>query len=375
MAEIVGSTDTETAGPLTSNEVRLSPREWVVAGFILAGLFWLAPGVWDRCEEFAPQADYRVPASLSSDYRLVDRYFDRVAEQDKTLLVGDSVVWGHFVASNETLTHYLNGAAGEDRFANLGVSGIHPAALAGLVQHYGRDIADRNVILHCNLLWMSSPQSDLQTEKEALFNHPELVPQFVPRIPCYRATLSERLGIVIRRQVPLFGWAEHVRDAHFDETSLPRWTAKHPYANPAGAVTLELPSPDEPLKPKPDARPWMEKEDMAVHGPSWVALAESFQWRCFQRTVDTLQQRGNRVFVVIGPFNEHMLTEPSRRTYRAIRADAEAWLGKQQIAYHAFSLLPSPCYADDSHPLADGYARMAEELAASESFRRFESDR
>ena len=36
----------------------------------------------------------------------------------------------------------------ENRFANLGLDGIHPAAMEGLLRYYGKDIKNKNVILH-----------------------------------------------------------------------------------------------------------------------------------------------------------------------------------------------------------------------------------
>ena len=59
-------------------------------------------------------------------------------------------------------------------------------------------VRHRKVILHCNLLWMSSPKADLHTEKEERFNHADLVPQFSPRIPCYRADFNRRFSAVVR---------------------------------------------------------------------------------------------------------------------------------------------------------------------------------
>jgi len=357
--------------PFGSNEIRLTPRQWLAAVILLLAAGWFIPAGWTRIEPFRATPDYRIPYRLGHDYWMYERYCREVCRQDRTLVVGDSVVWGHYVSDDETLSHYLNKLAGEeDRFANMGVDGIHPVAMAGLVDYYGRRIAGKDVILHCNLLWMSSKRHDLQIQKEFALNHPELVPQFYPKIPCYRESISGRLGIVIGRRVSLFGWARHIRIAYFDSATLPQWTIDHPYANPACAVTLELPSPDEPPSPEPVAKPWAEKH-LARFDPEWVELETSFQWECFRRTIETLQRRGNRVFVLIGPFNEHMLTAESLRGYREIQSEAEAWLEENDVAYYAPSALPSECYADASHPLADGYDLLAKEMFESEAFRRF----
>ena len=367
------STDV-SAVPFSSNGVRLTPREWLVAAIILAALFCLAPPLWKQLEPFDPGPDYRIPYRLGYDYWMYDRYCGRVASEDRTLLIGDSVVWGHYVEDHETLSHYLNELAGEDRFANLGVDGIHPVAMAGLVDYYARPIAVKNVILHCNLLWMSSPRHDLQTEKEWRFNHAELAPQLYPQIPCYRESFSRRLGIAIGRRVPFLGWTRHMRIAYFEGDTLPQWTIDHPYANPTAAVTLELPSPNEPPSPTPIAESWTEKR-LARFNPEWVELESSFQWRFFRQTIETLQQRGNRVFVVIGPFNEQMLTPEGSRGYRQMHSQVEAWLKANGVAFYAPPCLPTEDYADASHPLPEGYALLAKGLWESEAYRAFRSRR
>ncbi|MFH1264200.1 MAG: hypothetical protein ABIK89_00625 [Planctomycetota bacterium] len=357
--------------PFGSNAVRLSPGECVIALGLTCVLMYLIPALWERIDQFQPGPDYRLPYRLSNDYWMAARHFRRAASSSEqpTLVLGDSVVWGHYVAPRATLSHYL-GELGGGRFANLGVDGIHPAALAGLVEHHGRDISTRDVVLNCNLLWMSSKRHDLQVTKEFSFNHPTLVPQFFPRIPCYRETLSGRIGIVVGRKVPFFGWASHLEIAYFENTDLPMWTIDHPYANPAASVTLKLPSPEEPPSPEPVAEPWTTK-GLARFNPSWVELETSFQWASFKKTVEILRRRGNRVFVLVGPFNEHMLTEESLAVYAERKREAEAWLQANDVPYAIPTALPSDLYADASHPLAEGYSLLAERLLEHEAFVRF----
>jgi len=139
-------------------------------------------------------------------------------------------MWGHYVGKDETLTAHLNHLQAGQRYVNLGVDGIHPAALAGLVDCYGQGIRNQRVIVHCNLLWTSSPQHDLTTPKEVSFNHPALVPQFRPQIPCYRETLSGRLGHVVERNVRLLAWAKHLQIAYLDGSDWAAWTLEHPMA-------------------------------------------------------------------------------------------------------------------------------------------------
>jgi len=367
--------DRETLGePFAANEVRLSPRQWLAALAILGALFYLIPVLWERIEPLGPEPDYRVPYRLGSDYWVYSRSCRRACSGDQTLVLGDSVVWGHYVGRQQTLSHYLNELAGQEHYANLGVDGIHPVALSGLVEYYGRGIRAKNVVLHCNLLWMSSPRADLQEESEADFNHPELVPQFFPAVPCYREPISGRLGIAVGRHLTFFGWASHLRIAYFeDEPELRRWsdfrtwTIAHPYDNPAGAVTLELPSPDEPPSPKPVAEPWTRQGGVPRSFP-WVELETSLQWRFFRQTVELLRARGNRVFVLVGPFNEHMLTPESLKVYQSRLRDVEIWLQQNQVAYCVAAALPSQQYADASHPLPQGYRLLAGQVFESPSF-------
>jgi hypothetical protein len=85
--------------------------------------------------------------------------------------------------------------------------------------------------------------------------------------------------------------------------------------------------------------------------------------------VRILRQRDNRVFVLVGPFNEHLLNPESLRRYLDVKATITAWLEEQEIPYVAPSPLPSEQYGDASHPLAPGYANLARQLLAEPFFR------
>lgn len=353
-----------------ANDVRLSPRGWIVAALLIAGAFWAIPAVWRRIEPLTIGPDDRVPYRLGYDYWNYQRTCQQVCAGEQTLLIGDSVVWGHYVAGDQTLSHCLNQQAGGPRFANLGIDGIHPVALAGLVRYYGGAIRGKRVLVNCNLLWMSSPRHDLSADEESAFNHPGLVPQFLPRIPAYKASASQRLGIVFGRQIGLLGWADHLRIAYFGGDNLATWTFAHPYENPLDAVTLALPSPDEPPSPEPDARPWTEKGIGKV-APEWVELDASLQWRFFRQTIRLLQERGNRVFVLIGPLNEAMLSDEALPAYARLSGQVAAWLAEQGIPHYAPPALPSQANADLSHPTAKGYELLAEQLFAQEPFTQF----
>ncbi len=352
--------------PFSSNCVRLSPSEWLIVAAVLSVVFYLAPMLAERVEKFEPASDYRLPYDLSSDYWLYERYCRWACSKYDTLVVGDSVVWGHFVPVDNTLSHHLNKLAGRPRFANLGADGTHPAALEGLLRYYATDISNRKVILHLNPLWMTSPRHDLQTEKEHHFNHPKLVTQFIPRIPCYKAVFTTRISNVVNRHLPFFGFGTHLNITYFQSMDVPAWTLEHPYENPLSSVTLRLPASDDYERPDAAFRPGSGQDKIALQ---WVELKTSLQWLFFRRSVQLLKERNNRVFVLIGPFNEHRLEAADLDTYRKMQAQIQDWLRRNSIPYYMPAVLPSDLYVDTSHPLGAGYAEIAKQLFENDSFR------
>lgn len=352
----------------SSNEMRLSLPQWIVVSGIVGVLLCLLGVFWMRMEKFEAGRDWRFPYKLSNDYWLYGRYCRSVCAEEKTVILGDSVIWGQYVEKEQTLSHYLNELAGENRFANLGIDGAHPAALCGLIEHYGDAISGKNVILHLNPLWMGSVKHDLQTDKEFRFNHPRLVPQFFPNIPCYTASVSTRIGIIIERNVPFFSWTKHLQLAYFKDENgvgrdLPAWATAHPYGNPFKAVRLELQDLAKDIRY--EHKPWTESSATKRALP-WVEPGTSLQWSSFQRLVKVLQDRNNTVLVLVGPLNEHMLNEESLAAYSKIKKDIEVWLREKNISYYIPPPLPSEYYADASHPLSKGYALLAKQLFDSE---------
>ena len=362
--EIIKEAD-EVKIPFSSNNIRLSGREWMIAAIVCSVLLCLGPGLWGRLEKFNPGVDYRLPYELGNDYWLYGRYCRRACSQYETLVVGDSVVWGHYVSGDNTLSHYLNQNAGSDRFANLGVDGFHPAALGGLLRYYGRDISGKKVIIQFNPLWMTSAKHDLQTDKEFHFNHPKLVPQFFPKIPCYKDSFSKRFSAAVERQMPFFGWSSHLRIVYFENMDLPNWTLENPYENPLGAFALELPAPNDDLQ---EHISWTDK-GIPKEDFQWVEPAQSLQWRFFRQTIELLRERNNAVFVVIGPFNEHMLKPDSFYIYQKMKSEIETWLRQNNVTYCIPPVLPSELYRDASHPLGQGYAMLAKQLFENQSFK------
>ncbi|MCL5098166.1 MAG: hypothetical protein M1608_11695 [Candidatus Omnitrophica bacterium] len=344
---------------------------------------WLLPPVWERIETFSPGPDYRVPYELSSDYWLYARRLSQVRDPARIIVLGDSVVWGEYVLPDGTLSHFLNQEAGQtNSYINGGINGLFPLAMEGLIKYYGGALRQRRVLLFWNALWLTSPKADLQEAKEETFNHARLVPQFMPRIPCYGADMAERLSIVIEREIPFLGWVNHLQNAYFDQRSILNWTLAddgndppnypHCYQNPLAQITLRLPmmSQDDSRRgPKsPRHKPWSETTSGNARF-EWVALDTSLQWAAFKRSIEILRQREDNVLVVLGPFNEHLLAAEDKLVYRKLRDGAEQWLAQNQVRHLVPRTLSSELYADASHPLTQGYARLAGELYAEPSFR------
>jgi hypothetical protein len=347
------------SGPDFSNVVRLSLREWAAIGLCALAFVLAAPRLWERNEAFQPGSDYRMPYDLNNDYWLYDRYSRVAAHTAEWLAIGDSVIWGQYVTREQTLTHELNELADGRRFANLGLEGAHPIALAGLIEHHASGIWNKSVLLQFNPLWLSSPRHDLSSDEESQFNHPRLVPQFNPWIAPYKEAISARIGVAVEQRVPFLGWTSHLQQAYFDRMDIPTWTLERPTANLLASLRAGLPPSDNVLHHQPV--PWY-KGGFSKQDFPWVAPAKSLQWRFFRKVVEMLQGRGNRVFVLLGPFNEHMLTVESRQRYHEVRRAVEVELKAGSVEYYAPAVLPSDQYGDASHPLAPGYAALAREL-------------
>lgn len=362
--------------PFGSNELRLSAREWLIALGLVATFMIAMPRLWKKAEPFAINADYRIPYALSKDYWLYQRRLEQDAQPGKVLILGDSVVWGEYVRPDGTLSHFLNQQTGRPgRFVNCGVNGLFPLAMEGLVKDYGSAIHNMKVIVHCNVLWMTSPRADLSEPKPQSFNHSRLVPQFFPPVPSYDADANERLSATLDRHLPFFAWAGHLQNAYYDQKSIPRWTLeddgntppRYPNAwrNPLGPLHDGIPA--EPAN-DPDRGPRSRRHkpwNAAGGEPAsfeWIDLETSLQWQAFRRVVKLLRARGNDVLVIVGPFNEHMIVPDQRPAYLSMRGRIVGWLSQNHFPVLAPATLDSDLYADDSHPLTRGYARLAEEL-------------
>ncbi len=189
------------------------------------------------------------------------------------------------------------------------------------------------------------------------------------------------------RSLGFFSWVNHIDSAYFDQQSVPRWTLAeddatpphHPNAwrNPFSRITLKVPGEpkNDPLRGLSSSRhrPWNANGSAPTHF-DWVDLNASLQWRAFQRTVFLLRSRGNNVLVVLGPFNEHMVAPDQQPIFHRLRDGIVSWLAANKVAHIAPPTLPSALYADASHPLTDGYALLAREIATDPNFQRWLND-
>jgi hypothetical protein len=355
----------EPDGVEFSNGLRLRGREWLGLGLFAVMLVLGAPALWYRAERFALEPDYRIPHDMSNDYWLYSCFAGLAADHDDTLLIGDSVIWGEYVTRQETLSHYLGELAGQDRYANLGLDGAHPLALGGLIEFYADNVTGKKILLQCNPLWMSSRRADLQDDQASEFNHPRLVPQFAPSVPAYKAEISPRLGVLMERRLPSSRWTTHLQQAYYDRMDIPGWTLEHPYNNPFEPLFRGLPPSDNSRRHV--SQPWY-KSGITKQDYPWVDLKTSLQWQAFQGVVEYLQKRGNRVFVLVGPFNEHLLTPESLKRYQQVKATIAAWLREKHVPHAIPEPLPSEQYGDASHPLAEGYKQLARMLTEDPFF-------
>ena len=373
------------APPFGANEMRLDGRQWGTVVLVFLILVLMVPSLWQRFERFETGPDYRIPYVLSRDYWLYSRRVQQVVGPNSIILLGDSVVWGEYVRPEGAWSAFLNQEThSTPQFINGGVNGLFPLALEGLVRHYASFPKTQKVLLHCNLLWMTSPQADLSTAKEEHFNHARLVPQFSPKIPCYRADSNERIGATLQNEIPFLAWGNHLQDAYFGQKSVPSWTladdggdpVQYPntFRNPFSQISMTVPSAplEDPLRgpTSPRHKPWSTNTTGTTRF-DWVPLESSLQWAAFQRVTQLLRERGNELFVVVGPFNEHLLAADHRMAYGRIRDGATNWLGAEKISFIAPEPLPSLLYADASHPLTDGYQLLAKRTVADIGFRRW----
>lgn len=362
-------------------------RVWVMAVVGCVAVFLLLPAAWRQHEPVPDVDNLRMPYALSRDYWLYQRWMRHETQRDddrSIYVLGDSVVWGEFVDRNGTLSAFLNRHQNTDsphKFINAGINGLYPLALEGLAAHWLPELRGRRVLLQANLLWMSNPQADLQLDKEQSLNHTGLLPQFAIKVGPYRADFDTRVSVLVRRAFDFPAWTSHLQIAYFDNRSPQDWSVTagsgwppdYPNArkNPLSQIRFE-----KLLEPSADPdrgtgssrhRPW-NKRGMSVQSMAWVSPSESNQFRAMKRLVEILVGKGADVFVAIGPLNRHMMDAESVAVLDRIELVLLEELGAQGVRAGIMTTLPSDEYADASHPLTDGYSRLARQLMADDGF-------
>ncbi len=329
------------------------------------GLPWL----WSACVLPARSrvVGDRIPASHSEDYWLAERMMLDARRQRQRVWLGDSVVWGAYAAPEDAWPAQTQIRESEDGpVLNLGLNGLHPIALQGMLNSAWRGLRGMQVTVHCNPLWMSSERRDCSSGSPDLQNHALLAPALWDLLPGDDRDISARMQTAVDRSSSLLLFGRHLRMSLFDNQSLARWTTEHPYRIPVAAPSSMLPKRESLYQ----AVPWEERPGMRLLDSPWVELRRSRQWAAFDSVLNTLHERGNHIRVVVGPLNTHMMTEGCRQRYLALVDQISRRLEQRGESFFVLEPVASDEYADASHPLAAGYRRLAEQLQQAEQQRR-----
>jgi len=319
-----------------------------------------APRTFTLIDDNEFTGNYRIPYPMGENYYLFSHYSSSLSKTEKILFLGDSVIWGHYADTGNTLTAQLNRLHGNDRFANMGIDGIHPAALYGLVKKYSAHIENRDIIAGVNLLWMSSPRHDLSGEINNEINHKKLLPQFSRDIPAYGAGLEERISSFINTNFKIISWVNHIKMSSFADSSFYRWTIDNPRKNirhffKGRDMSYTVPPP-------------MRQAGVALQNVTWVEPENSIQWQYMKKTINLLRERNNRVRAYITPYNLHSLTPESRERYIAIREILIRELEAEGISCITGKTPKQEYFADASHTGEEGYRILSEELLQDKKF-------
>jgi hypothetical protein len=75
------------------------------------------------------------------------------------------------------------------------------------------------------------------------------------------------------------------------------------------------------------------------------------------------------LFVLVGPFNEHLLAPKSLECYEQVQAATASWLTEKKVPHAVRALMPSEQYGEASHPLAERHKQLARQRAEDPFFR------
>jgi lysophospholipase L1-like esterase len=338
----------------------MKKKHIIITAILALLIFFAAPFTISFIDKDEFAGNYRIPYPMGENYYLFSHYSSIAADSDKILFFGDSVIWGHYAEKDKTLTSRLNNLQKEKQFENMGIDGIHPAALYGLVKNFAGKIKNRDILVGVNLLWMSSPRHDLSGEANNEINHKKLLPQLSRNIPAYEAGIEERLSALINREFTFFAWVNHIKMSLFADSSFYRWTLDNPDKNILsffGKKEMSYTVPEQ-----------MRIEGIPLQNISWVKPENSIQWNYMKKTLGLLKSRGNRVIAYITPYNIHSLTPESREKYFEIREILKKELEAEGIAVIAGVTPDKKYFADASHTGEEGYRILAEALLRNSLF-------
>ena len=347
----------------------LSLKEWIITIVLFAVISATIYYGWNSWESYTPGPDYRETcwAEKQSDYWAYNRWIKYAREHYKVLLLGDSVIWGQEARNDQTISHYINEFYGQDIVANAGNDGLFMAGINGLVNNYGENLDNTNILLQLNPLWLSSLQRDLRGTKKSNYHHPRLIPQLSTRITYYH-DLNTRLGYIFERYFRLFPFVRHLMANYYDNKSISNWMIDNPYSSPFAAITFKAAPVMAEAQGKQTS--WQEKGIKLSDAP-FVLPSESVQWKCYTDAIKKLKEKNSQVFVLIGPYNNYMLTEESQlRLFSTINI-LKKNLDELGVPYFdSFEIkLPSETFADTCHLLVEGHKILAKELVGDEKFR------
>lgn len=341
--------------------LELPLREWGIVALLVLTILAVAPLIPFRGRTPVVETDYRIPYALSNRYDLYRRYTTLAAGQFPTLVIGDSVVWGQCARRDDSLTHHLNEQAKQPRFANAGLDGMHPLALVELLEYHAPAVAHTRVLLQFDPLWLLQFGTEAPDARNVLHNRPDLVPRLAAHFTGPFKEAASLSWSHLMRGSRLRDWGERLADVRIDFLA---WSLDHPYESPLRAITAPLPPSED--SPRQSPTPWTGKPDALIRSP-WIRPADALQWQAFLRILTLLDRRGNRVLVVLGPMNEHMMERETLDQYRRIKAEIVDALRARNVRCFVPEVLPSREFADICHPLGGGYALLARELLQKES--------
>ena len=337
--------------------IPISPRGWIWVIAVTVVCLWCIPRFIRRYEQFEPTPHWRMPTRYAEDLELTARRLAIAGNRGEVIWLGDSVIWGEYARPSETLPASMEKHFPSSRFANLGLEGLHPLALHGLVELFPQ-WQDRAVIIHFNPIWMTSPRRDLRVPEVGTINHVALLPQFRRSIPAYTGSWEDRIATWLGREVSLWRWTSHMRMVYFEGRDPVRWMTEHPTQWPAFAEGSASLIPDD----APSSRTRRRVVSANAMTYDWIAPGESLQFAAFVELLEFLARHQVRCYCIVGRLGPAGRTSDCLVKEAELRGELQELLERLRIPFHVVSNTVVEM-ADASHPTPAGYQVIAQELA------------